>query len=329
MDKITIYDVAEEADVGIGTVSRVLNNSKKVRDGTRKKVLKAIKKLNYQPNAMARGLALQKTNYVGVIVPAFTDHFFVEVLKGVQLGLEDFDLDLVLFNIADKSHKEKYLNRILSERRVDGVLAITMDINQEEVGRFNDVNLPLVLVDDLQENVSSIFVDDIAGTKKAINYLLKLNHQRIAFLNGELDSRQGKNRLEGVKLAFKEAGLEFKQELLKVGHFTEESGYKLMKEILELEDDKKPTAIFAASDNQAVGALHAIEEAGLSVPNDFSLVGFDNIELARYLKLTTVNQPMIKMGKLGIEILVQSICSKDILVKEKLEPELVIRESCN
>src|SRR6056297_1675148 len=121
-DKVTIYDIAEQADVGIGTVSRVLNDNENVSQQTRNQVLQAIEDLNYQPSSMARGLALQKTDSIGVAVPTFTDHFFVEVLRGVQAGLDQFDLDLVLFNV-DKINKEEYIDRILEERKVDGVLA--------------------------------------------------------------------------------------------------------------------------------------------------------------------------------------------------------------
>lgn len=328
MNDVTIYDVAQKAEVGIGTVSRVLNNSENVKDKTREKVLKAITKLNYRPSAMARGLALQKTDSIAVVVPYFTHHFFVEILKGVQEELKEFDMDLVLFNVADKDEKDKYINRLLKERKVDGVLAITLNMTKEEVTKFKEKNIPLVLVDDNQQGISSIFVDDIKGTKKAINYLVDSGHERICFLNGSLDSKQGARRLKGVKKALNEAGLELNSDLFKVGDFTENSGYKLMEEILKLEEVKRPTAIFAASDNQAIGALNAIEDAGLSVPDDFSLVGYDDIELAHYLGLTTVRQPMFKMGKLGVEILVQSIYSKEEKsVKKKLEPELVCRES--
>ncbi|GAB6099780.1 LacI family DNA-binding transcriptional regulator [Halanaerocella petrolearia] len=327
-EQVTIYDVANLAEVGIGTVSRVLNNSKKVSDKTKEKVLKAIKELNYQPNGMARGLALQRTNSIGVMVPSFTDHFFVEVLRGVQEGLEEFEMDLVLIKV-DKREKEKHINRILKERRVDGVLAITLDLTQEEVAKFKEIALPLVLVDDFQENINSISVNEILGVKKAINYLLELGYQKIAFLDGPLDSTHGQNRLQGVKMAFKEAGLEFPNYLLQEGDFTIESGYKMMNELLKLEEKNRARAIFAASDNQAIGAIEVIEEAGFSIPNDFALIGYDNIELARYLKLTTVSQPMFRMGKLGLEILIEDICSQESnLKREKLDPELIIRESC-
>jgi DNA-binding LacI/PurR family transcriptional regulator len=334
MEKVTIYDVAKEANVGIGTVSRVLNNSQRVSDKTKKKVLKAIKRLKYQPNAMARGLALQKTGSIGILVPAVTSHFFIEVLKGVQHGLEERDMDLVLYNVNfddsyNISNKERYINRILSEKRVDGVLAITMKMTEDEINRFKNLRVPLVLVNDFYEKISSVFVDDLAGAKKATNYLTALNHQRIAFLNGCMDCRQGQDRIKGFKTALLEANTGVYDELIKIGDFNKESGYEMMKEILDLPREDYPTAIFAASDIQAIGALEAINEAGYSVPEDFSLVGYDNIELSKYLKLTTIAQPMFEMGKLGVELLVDSIQSNgDEIVQKELEPELLIRESC-
>jgi len=334
MSKVTIYDVAKEANVGIGTVSRVLNNSKRVSDKTKKRVLKVIKRLKYQPNAMARGLALQKTGSIGILVPAVTSHFFIEVLKGVQQGLEEQDMDLVLYNVNygdsyDITYKEKYINRILSEKRVDGVLAITMKMTEEEVERFKNLKVPLVLVNDFYEKISSIFVDDLSGAKKATNHLIALNHKRIAFLNGCMDCRQGQDRMKGFETALIESNIGVYDELIKIGDFDKESGYEMMKEILNLPKKDYPTAIFAASDIQAIGALEAINEAGYSVPEDFSLIGYDNIELSKYLKLTTIAQPMFEMGKLGVELLVDSIQSdKEKIIQKELEPKLVIRESC-
>jgi DNA-binding LacI/PurR family transcriptional regulator len=328
MSKVTIYDVAKVAGVGVGTVSRVLNASDNVSDKTRQKVLKVMEELNYRPNAMARGLALQKTNSIGIMVPNFVGHFFVEVLQGVQKALDFHNMDLVLFKV-DKKYKEKYIESVIDAQRVDGVLGITLDMTEEEVAKFQDAKLPLVLVDDFREEVSSIAVDDIAGSKKAIEYLLDLGHRKIAFLDGPLGSIHGFKRLKGVELAFKEAGLKFDHNLLKTGDFNMESGYNLMKEILELNSDEIPTAIFAASDNQAIGALKAIEDAGLKVPEDFALIGYDDIELAQYLNLTTISQPMTKMGKMGIDILIGEISSdKKELTHRVIEPELVIRKSC-
>ena len=328
MSNPTIYDVAEEAGVGTGTVSRVLNESENVSDKTRKKVIKAIKKLNYYPNAMAQGLAAQKTDLVGVVVPDFTSHFFVEVLQGVQQSLKNFNLDLVLFNVSDKSNKDKYIDRVIGERRVDGVITITMNMTDDDVNKFQQANLPLVLIDDWHEEVSSIAVDDVYGSKQAIKHLLGLGHQKIAFLSGIIGKQHSDKRLSGVKNAFQQSEVEFDENLLIEEEFTISGGKRAMKKLLELSPAKRPTAIFAASDNQAIGALEEIKAANLSVPNDFAIVGYDNIELAHYLNLTTIAQPMTKMGKLGVEILAGIILDKQNEISQKvIKPQLIIRES--
>ncbi|MGM0369277.1 MAG: LacI family DNA-binding transcriptional regulator [Bacillota bacterium] len=328
MGKATIYDVAKKAEVGIGTVSRVLNESQNVSDKTREKVIEAIQNLNYYPNAMARGLASQKTGSIGVIVPSFTDHFFVEVLQGVQQSLEQFDLDLVLFNVTDKSRKDKYIERVLGEKRVDGVIAITMDMSDEDIVKFQASELPLVLIDDWHQEVSSIAVDDISGSQQAVEYLLSLGHQKIAFLSGVVGSHHGDKRLAGVKKAFAATDVEFDSDLVIEEGFTVEGGKRAIRELLQLDEAQRPTAVFAASDNQAIGALEEIRETGLSVPEDIAIVGYDNIELAHYLKLTTISQPMSKMGRLGVEILTDKLeGAEQELVQQVIKPELVIRES--
>ena len=337
-----IYDVAEKAGVGIGTVSRVLNESQKVKKETQDKVLEAIEKLNYCPDAMARGLARQRTNSVAVLVPAFTEHFFVEVLRGVQRGLEKHEMDLVLFDVESKEQKERHINRVLNERKVDGALAISK-LSFETISNFKQKGLPLVLINEAEEKIDSIFVDDVLGARKAINHLLNLGHRDIGFLNGPLHSPHAVKRLEGVKQAFSDSGFKVREDLLISGDFepllteesdfTEDLGNEQMKKILSKSDDEQPTAIFAASDIQAVGALKAIENRGLSVPEDYSLIGYDNIDLARHLNFTTISQPMLKMGEMGVDLLMERITSEapyadEEFLYKKLEPELVIRNSC-
>ncbi len=337
-----IYDVAEEAGVGIGTVSRVLNESQKVKEETREKVKKAMNKLNYRPDAMARGLARQRTNSAAVLVPTFTEHFFVEVLRGVQKGLEKYEMDLVLYDVGSQEKKERHVNRVLNEKKVDGVLAI-YTLAPEKIDGFKEADLPLVVINEAEEKTDSIFINDILGARKAVDYLLDLGHSDIAFLNGPLHSPHAVKRLQGVKKAFSDSCLEFRKDLLISGDlypeltvesdFTEELGFEQMEKILGRPEKKQPSAIFAASDIQAIGALKAIGEKGLSVPEDYSLIGYDDIDLARHLNLTTISQPMFNMGKMGVDVLMERIAA-DLpyadkkFISKKLEPELVIRDSC-
>ncbi|SIR42977.1 LacI family DNA-binding transcriptional regulator [Halanaerobium kushneri] len=327
-DKVNIYDVAEEAGVGIGTVSRVLNNSQKVKEETRDKVLTVMKKLNYRPNKLAQNLASQTANAIAVVVPTFIDHYFVEVLKGIQGVLEEEKIDLVLYKIdKDKNMMDKILD-IVHSKKVDGIAAVTMDISEHDYQVLLKEEIPVVLADEKISDFHSIYLDDIKGAEMAINYLLDLGHKKIAFINGLKESQHGSKRLKGVNDTLKSRGLKLATELLKFGDFHTEDGYQSMKEILSLPKDKWPTAVFAASDNQAIGVLQAMEEKGLKAPADIAVIGYDNIELAKYLKITTIWQPMYQLGHLTIEILLKAINGqlKETYHKE-LELKLVKRET--
>lgn len=327
-NKVNIYDVAKKAGVGIGTVSRVLNKSNKVKEETRVKVLKVIKELNYRPNRFAQNLARQKANAVAVIVPSFIDHFFVEVLKGIQDSLEEENIDLILHKIDLNENRMKKIMDIVHSRKVDGIAALTMDISETEDQELKDSGIPVVLADEFSADFHSIYFDDLKGAEMAVDYLASLDHSRIAFVNGDINSLHGQKRLEGVKKSFKKNNIIIDQKLIKDGDFYVEDGYQSMQEIFELPEAKWPTAVFAASDNQAIGVLQAVEEKGLKAPDDIAVIGYDNIELAKYLKLTTIWQPMYQLGYLTIEVLLKAINGelKDIYHKE-LELKLVKRET--
>lgn len=327
-NKVNIYDVAEKAGVGIGTVSRVLNNSTKVKDKTREKVLKVMQELNYRPNKVAQNLARQKANAVAVIVPSFIDHFFVEVLKGIQDALEEENIDLVLHKIDLNENRMEKIMEIVHSRKVDGIAALTMDISQAEHQELKDSEIPIVIADEFSDDFHSIYFDDVQGAEMAVDYLVKLKHSRIAFINGDINSLHGQKRLRGVKKSLKKNSIQIDQKLIKDGDFYVEDGYQSMQEIFELPQESWPTAVFAASDNQAIGVLQAVEEHGLKAPDDIAVIGYDNIELAKYLKLTTIGQPMYQLGYLAIEVLLKAINGKlKELYQKELELKLVKRET--
>lgn len=327
-DKVNIYDVAEKAGVGIGTVSRVLNNSNKVKAETRTKVLNVIKELNYRPNKLAQNLASQKANSIGVIVPTFIDHFFVEVLKGIQAALEAEKIDLILYKIDKDSEMLDKILDIVHSKKVDGIVAVTMDIGERDYQQLLTEEIPIVLADEKNEDFHSIYLDDLKGAEIAAQYLIDQGHQDIAFINGIKDSQHGLKRLEGLKNILAENNLVLEADLLKFGDFHTETGYQLMLDILELPEEKWPTAVFAASDNQAIGILEALKEKNITVPEEIAVVGYDNIELAKYLKITTIWQPMYKLGHLAIEILLKAIRGdlKEVYQSE-LELKLIKRET--
>jgi DNA-binding LacI/PurR family transcriptional regulator len=202
---ITIYEVAKKAGVGIGTVSRVLNNSTHIAPETRDRVLKVIKTLNYQPHAMAQGLARKKTHCIAILIPFFTGYFYVELLKGIQQAASHYKYDLILYCIDDLSKKEAYLKRVLQQRRVDGVLLISLSVSQSYAKEFQRHKLPLVLVDAFHDDFDSITVNDQDGAYAAVQHLIQLGHKRIAMITGHLESGPAQHRLNGYKRALAEA----------------------------------------------------------------------------------------------------------------------------
>ncbi|HEY6950881.1 MAG TPA: LacI family DNA-binding transcriptional regulator, partial [Bacteroidota bacterium] len=302
----TIYDIAKAARVGIGTVSRVLNNHPNVSLDTRTRVLTIANKLNWQPHPYARGLAKQKTNSILAVVPFFSTYFFIEVLRGVQSKLGEMEYDLILYGINDPHHVEELLKKNSLRMRVDGVLFLSMTVPDKFAEQYERLKIPVVLVDTRRKGLDSLYVENVKGAHTAAMHLISLGHKRIAMLSASMRSQPVRERLEGFTSAMAEAGIEIDPRLMKsststiLDGFTRESGYDLMKQLLELGSDR-PTAVLVSSDIQASGALWAIEESGLHCPDDIAVVGFDDIELASHLRLTTMRQPMFEMGVLAAQ----------------------------
>ena len=280
----TIYDVAKKAGVGIGTVSRTINNSVQVSDKTRRKVLLAIKELNYQPHSMAQGLARKKTNMIAIIVPFFTGYFYHSLLYSIQHTLSEFQYDLVLYNVDRMDKCELFLERTLREKRVDGVLFISGRISDSFARRFIDSKIPIVLIDAYHPVLDSISVENEQGAYQATQYLIGLGNTKVGMIDAQLKSVPAKVRLAGYKMALRENNIPFRKEYLVVSDsveegegFNQEAGYRAMKTLLNL-GDNCPTAVFVSSDIQAMGALKAIQEANLKIPGDITIVGFDDIE---------------------------------------------------
>jgi len=336
---VTIYEVAKKAGVGIGTVSRVLNNSSQISPETRDRVLKVIKALHYQPHVMAQGLARKKSLTIAALIPFFTGHFYVELLKGIQQATAQHKYDLILYSIEDVHDKDFYLKRALQQRRVDGVLLVSLPLSDPFAKEFRRKKLPLVLVDAFHREFDSITVNNQTGAYVAAQHLLQLGHQRLAMITGHRESAPAQHRHAGFQNALQEAGVKIAGELIissdALGKeaatvndgFNKEAGYLGMKQLLLL-DGKRPTGVFVASDIQALGAMKAVRESGLRIPEDIAIVGFDDIELAEYVGLTTVRQPMFQMGKQAVERLMALIDHKDSLRQHlRIETELIVRES--
>lgn len=332
---VTIYDVAKKAGVGIGTVSRVINDSPQIRPHTKEKVLRAIKELDYQPHTVAQSLARRRTNTIACIIPFFTGHFFIELLRGIQSKISEFCNDLILYSIDDTGKKEFFLQRVLMERKVDGVLLASLEMSDAYVKKFLRQKFPIVLVDSFHPLLDSFKVDNAAGALVATRHLLNLGYRKVAMIDGQLKSVPARLRLEGYKKALVEHNLPFEDRYFvacdfadEADGFNKEAGYAAMKTLLELGEDR-PRAVFVSSDIQAVGAIEAIKESGLSIPDDVAVVGFDDIELAHFVGLTTMRQPIKEMGRLAVQRLIERIAGEpETEFKHKFETELVVRQSC-
>lgn len=329
---VTIYDVAERAGVGIGTVSRVLNNSPHVRESTRQRILQVIEELDYHPNPMARGLGLKKTGTVGIVVPFFLRPFFVEVLRGVDGELIRHDYNLILYNVEQKTIKDRYLHKLPMRHRVDGLLLISLWLEDADVRSLKQARLPVVLVDSQHPGFSSVTVDNVSGARMAVSHLIEQGHERIGLISGRLDDPFGfptsRERFAGYQQTLQDHGLAFREEYHQIGDFTAQSGRECMERLLDV--DPPPTAIFATSDTQALGALRAIHESGRQVPDDVALVGYDDIEASEYMGLSTVRQPMFQMGQEGVRLLLAQLnggASADELAHLNLPVEMIVRET--
>lgn len=323
----TIVEVAHRAGVSKSTVSRVLNGVP-VSAGARMRVETAIKQMDYKPDAQARGLSLRRTDLVGVVVPEIARMFYGPILEGIETALAETGFEMILCSTRNRRGKELSLTKLLRGKRVDGLILVTPRELPQHGRREMQGELPIVLVDGTSEQFSSISVDNYAGGFAATGHLLGLGHRRIAMIAGP-DTRECFERVRGYRDALAGYGVAFDPGLLRPGDYLFASGFKALAELLAL--PAPPTAVFAASDPMAVGALKCLEQQGLSVPGDVALVGFDDIEAARWTSpaLTTIRQPLRELGESGGRAIVGMIAKKESsLSKTLLGCELVIRESC-
>ena len=327
---VTIYDVAKQAGVGIGTVSRVLNDSPHVRDETRQRVLAAIEALDYRPSPIAQRLSLRKTLTIGVVVVFLTRPSVVERLRGIESVVAESEYDLTVYNVETPARRDTYFQDIPSGHRVDGLIVISLSPSDADVIRFARAGLPVTLVDTQHTALPRIVVDDVRGGYLATQHLIELGHQRIAFVGDPLhmafNFTSSRDRHQGYARALAECGIPYRPEYHQSGDHGEEPARRLTYALLQL--PTPPTAIFAASDTQAFGVLQAARDLGLRVPEDLSVVGYDDIEAAEYLNLTTIHQPLYDSGLRGINLLLQTIDDPSAPARvEQLPLHLVVRST--
>jgi DNA-binding LacI/PurR family transcriptional regulator len=321
----TIRDVAAHARVSVTTVSRVLNDSALVTAGTRARVLDVIDELSFRRSTTARNLSLGRSQAIGVIAPFFTTPSVVERLRGVVAGLARRGYDLLLFDVETPEHRTDALRDFARRDRVDGLLVISLPLPDRELKSLLHAELPLVLIDVVHPRLPHLTIDDVRGGRLATEHLLAKGHRRIGFL-GDMPKNpfgftSSARRRDGYRLALRDAGVELMPELEHLGVHGLDEARALAAKLLRIDDP--PTAVFAASDIQAIGVLQTAETLGLRVPADLAVIGFDDIDVAGIVGLTTIRPPLWDSGSHGAEILLAAIEGRAAPV-ESLKPLTVI-----
>lgn len=326
---VTIKDVAKEAGVGISTVSRVLNNHKYVREETRLKILKAIEKLNYTPNIGARIISAKKTNLIGVVVSNVKINFFLEVLKEIESQIIGTDYKILIYNLNDKRKLDKNFHISLRNNKiVDGLIIFSIKIDDEDVKQFKKINLPVVLIETYHPDLLSIEVNDYEGGYNAADFLIKNNFKKIAFIGWH--RKQDKhidNRFAGFKNCLIDNNISLKKEYVIFTTLSKEGGYIATKKLFA--GSNKPQVIFYASDTMASGGYIYFKENKIKIPDDIQIMGFDDIEIAELLELTTMRQFVSSKTDIGINSLINLIENKKVIIAQKISisPKLIIRSS--
>jgi LacI family transcriptional regulator len=332
MSMVTIRDVAKLAGVAPITVSRVINDSEEVNPATRQRVKKAVEELNYVPNILAKSLRSKRSHTIALVVSDVTNPFYTTIARGVEDTAAQSGFHVILCNTDENPDKEANYINILLQRRVDGIIISPTTDNRKQLASLKRQQVPCVLIDRQVPGCKSDVVrcDSREGARRLIWHLLHLDHRRIAMISGPRGISTADDRVEGYCQALRERGLPVEERLIKRGGYKQTSGYQLTQELLK--DQPRPTAIFAANNFIAVGALQALREAGLNVPEDMALVCFDDIPQASliYPFLTVVAQPAYEMGKVAAELLLERLAGKrNRKVREvMLETELIVRKSC-
>lgn len=304
----TIHDVAKRAGVAPITVSRVINDSGYISRETRERVEAAIVKLGYVPNTLARSLRVKRTNTLALVVTDITNPFFTQVARGVEDVASDAGYTVVFCNTDESEEEEIKYSKVLIQKRVDGFLLVPAQGSSRSVRLIQDQGIPVVVIDRRLSNIEADMVrcESEDGAYRLVRLLQDLGHQRIAVISGPADTSTAEDRVAGYRRAMAEAGLS-SQEMALYGAFTHDSGYRLAQQILAA--DPRPTALLAANNFIAIGTLKALRDAHLSVPDDMSIVAFDDLPEIMVVEplLTVAAQPAYEMGRLAAEMLLKRL----------------------
>jgi DNA-binding LacI/PurR family transcriptional regulator len=309
MEAPSIRDVAERAGVSVATVSRVLNRTARVAPSKEAEVHRAIDDLGFRPNSLARALSLGRTGTIGVIAPFFTHWGTLGRLRGITDRVAAENYDLMIFDVETQKQREDALVKLARRDRVDGLLVVSVPLADDEVSRLRRDALPVVLVDVAHPALSRVTIDDVGGGRIAAEHLIDRGHTRIGFVGdlpgNPLGFTSSEYRLAGFRDGLTAAGIAGDERLIRRGVHGRESARALADELLAMAEP--PSAVFAASDTQAIGVLEAARAAGLDVPGQLAVVGFDDVEFAAILGLTTVRQPLAQIGGDAMELLLSEL----------------------
>ncbi len=325
----TIRDVSRRAQVSVSTVSRVLNGIVPVADQTRQRVLQAVKELGYRPNAFARSLVTNRSNAIGVVVNDMTSPFYSGMLRGVEQELHAAGYYMLPQSGHADIETERRALDFLQQRRVDALVIHVESIADEELLELMMGEVPVILVarQIAEANGKCVYSDNELGGRVATQYLIDQGHTCIAHLTGPLHFPDSRARLQGYRQALEQSGLGFDDALVIESDWLEEGGYSSCLRLMKRRPDI--TAIFAGNDQMAAGVLQALRDLGKSIPEDISVMGYDDVLFARYLypSLTTVRQPLQAMGASATRLVLAALNSEEVEVQQKFEPELIIRQS--
>jgi len=334
MSSLTLEEVAELAGVSKSAVSRVVNNQAGVRDDVRRRVWQVIEETGYRPNIAARALASNRSGIISLVIPhafstLFTDPYFPRLTQGISMACNKNDQSLTLFLFHNEEEEAQLSRRIANASLFDGVIMASSQYEDPLIPRLIKNEVPLVVVgrQDRYPQVSFVDSDNLNGAYAATSHLLRLGYRRVGHITGPQNMVAGEDRLAGYCKAFSDRGGTYNEDLVAEGDYTEAGGHMAMKRLMPF----KPDAVFAASDQMAMGAWRAIREAGLQVPHDIALVGFDDLlpAGAGRPQLTTIRQPIVRKGQEAVNVLLDVIENGPTPQRRVIfDTELVIRESC-
>ncbi len=333
--KLTLDDIGKLAGVSRSTVSRVINDHPNVKDNVRERVNQIIQQTGYIPNPAARSLASRRSGIIGLVIPRsiavlFGDPYFSKLTQGITQACYESEYILSLFFFYSKSDEKRYLPRICQRSFIDGLLVQATTDEDPVIPQLYKTNMPFLVLGRLKnmmKDISYVDVDNRSGSKNAVSHLIKLGYSRIAHVAGNLDYRAAADRLEGYKEALRNHGFSVQDRFIVEGDFSEEGGYLSIPKLLP----HAPDAIFVGSDTMAQGVLQGIKDAGLKVPEDIAVVGFDDLPPASNTdpKLTTVRQPILSFGEDAVRGLMQIIENENQSLYQKIyDTRLVVRDSC-